>query len=316
MRAARVPLGTAMLQHGGNSTDEVDADLYGYTEALGPSHEAPKAPEDPREALRLAALRTMKSRGKRDKSSGSGYLLSPAELEETIPGLACSAKPQCDAGANQQPSEELMHQQSTSAQSSAPAVPAPRRRVYHDIDAPSDSGDNTCGRPVRQRQRVSYADEAAAPAARSADFSLPWLEFPKTQVRQRPTKRISDSNPERYPQSSRRFIGVQQSWDSMVIELSDDDDDDGDDGDGDGDDDDDKNDKEESCSAACSSIPESKCKVPALEQKEREIQAMLLRIQALERRKKASGSSVLGKRGRTEHEEQQDVNKVCCQIWC
>lgn len=307
-----------MLQHSGNGTDEVDADLYGYTEALEPSHEVPKAPEDPREALRLAALRTMKSRGKRDKSSGSGYLLSPAELEDTIPGLACSAKPQYDAGANQQSGEVLMHQQDTSAQSSAPALPAPRRRVYHDIDAPSDSGDSTGGRPVRQRQRVSYADEAAAPAARSADFSLPWLEFPKTQVRQRPAKRISDPNPERYPKSSRRFIGVQQSWDSMVIELSDDDDDDDDDGDdgNDGDDDEDKNDEGELRSSACSSAPESKCKVPALEQKEREIQAMLLRIQALERRKKASGSSVLGKRGRTEHEEQQDVNKVCCQIWC
>lgn len=308
-----------MPQHSGNGTDEVDADLYGYTEALEPSHEAPKAPEDPREALRLAALRTMKSRGKRDKSFGSGYLLSPAELEETIPGLACSAKPKYDAGVNQQSSEALMHQQDTSAQSSTPAFPAPRRRVYHDIDAPSDSGDSAGSRPVRQRQRVSYADEAAAPAARSADFSLPWLEFPKTQVRQRPAKRISDPNAERYPQNSRRFIGVQQSWDSMVIELSDDDDDDDADDDGDGDDDDDcddKNDEEELPSAACSSAPESKCKVPALEQKEREIQAMLLRIQALERRKMAPGSSVLGKRGRTEHEEHQDVNKVCCQIWC
>ena len=288
-----------MLQQGENGVDDIEADLYGTAEATEASRMPPES-EDPRVSLRMAALRSLKSRAKKDKPSGSSFIFTPSELDEPIPGLPSTSQVFADA---QIPDCSKKQGQEQAGIPEPHSPPSQRRRVYYDIDAPGDSGDVVGCKPRRQRQRVSYADEVRAPTARSTELAVPWLELPK-QSQSVPVKRSSAEKSHRYPNPNRRFIGVHQSWDAMVIELSDDDDDDDD-----GDDEEDGNGG--TGPSSCATVSRDvvcTSPAPALRQKEREIEAMLLRIQALEHSKKAQNATVLGKRRRTDGDVQDDTN--------
>lgn len=227
--------------------------------------EAASSEEDIRMALRLAALRTLKSRNaKKPADSGksselasssqmSGYLLSPSEQLEEIPGLAGSS-----AG------------RSVEAAASAPTPAAPlttapqllekpvggKKRVYKDVDAPEMAVQSTSASSIsydtngvsipdvgRRRQRLSYADEfTTQPSAPSGELeSASWLGPPLGQS----TKKNSQTHtapqrtvtvPQRPPAQSRdkprvqaapkrRFLDTELSRDSLVIEWSDDEED-------------------------------------------------------------------------------------------
>lgn len=284
--------------------------------------------EDMRMALRLAALRTLKSRhAKNSENPGksselasssqmSGYLLSPSEQLEEIPGLAGTS-----GGRSVEPA------------ASAPTPPAPlmataqllekpvggKKRVYKDVDAPEMPIQSTLTSSIsyetngasapdvgRRRQRVSYADEfTTQPSAPSGELeSASWLgpslgqsskkssQAPTALQRpvsalQRP--RVQARDKLRVPAApKRRFLDAELPRNSLVIEWSDDEEDD----------------------LLAQHEPGSSGPRPAtLGEKEQQIRAMTEKIRALEEQRRAlrmasasgsgttaEASNVLGKR--------------------